>query len=76
MRVCRDVEILEDTHNELAVLSDVHVQVGEELTLSISSAAGESQLRVRVTKAEPHVANGAVLHRLRLIILNPTAPTE
>ena len=75
IRVCRDVSILKETPG-LSVLSDVHVPAGEELTLSISSGAGELQLRVRVNTTEPHVTNGAVRHRLGLTILNVTHPAD
>jgi hypothetical protein len=70
IRVCRDVGILSDANGSgVSALSDVPVPAGEELTLSLTSSAGELELRVTVNWSEPYVHNGPLRHRLHLTVL-------
>ena len=69
IRVYRDVAILSDANGGLSALSDVFLPVGEELTLSLTSSAGEQELRVVVNKNEPYPMMGSLCHRLHLTVL-------
>jgi hypothetical protein len=71
IRVCRDVAILSDANGSgLLAVSDMPLRAGEELTLSLTSSAGELELRVTVNRSEPYVENGPVRHRLHLTVLS------
>jgi hypothetical protein len=79
IRVCRDVAILSDANGSgLSAVSDVPVAAGEELTLSLTSSAGDLELRVTVNRSEPYVENGPLRHRLHLTVLgvSPAAGKE
>ena len=60
---------LRPSRDALSALSDVPVPAGEQLTLSLTSSAGELELRVTVNWSEPYVDNGPLRHRLHLTVL-------
>jgi hypothetical protein len=73
IRVWRDVSIAADTTSpELSVVSDEPGVVHEEMTLGLSGPEGRVDLRVRVLESQPHVVDGIVRHRLRLLMLGAT----
>ena len=68
--MCREVAILSDANGSgLSALSDVPLSAGEELTLTLTSSAGDMELRVTVNRSEPYVETGPLRHRLHLTVL-------
>lgn len=71
IRVWRDVSVAADgIGRELSVVSDEPGVLHEEMTLGLASPGGRVDLRVRVLESQPHVVDGIVRHRLRLLMLD------
>ena len=71
-RVMRDITVEEHSPGELVAVSAIPAAVDEELTLDVTSSAGTAGYRVKVIDSRPVVIDGAVRHRLRLQMLEPS----
>jgi hypothetical protein len=70
MRIWRDVSVdLGPSGSELTVVSDAPGVVDEELMLGLLGPEGQMDLRVRVLESNPHIVDGVVRHRLKLLNL-------
>jgi hypothetical protein len=70
MRIWRDVSVdLDSKGRELTVVSDAPGIVDEELMLGLLGPEGQMDLRVRVLESNPHIVDGVVRHRLKLLKL-------
>jgi hypothetical protein len=70
MRIWRDVSVdLDPNGSELTVVSDAPGIVDEELMLGLLGPEGQMDLRVRVLEGNPHIVDGVVRHRLKLLKL-------
>jgi hypothetical protein len=70
MRIWRDVSVdLDPSGSELTVVSDAPGVVDEELMLGLLGPEGQMDLRVRVLESNPHIVDGVVRHRLKLMKL-------
>jgi hypothetical protein len=70
MRIWRDVSVdLDSKGSELTVVSDAPGIVDEELMLGLLGPEGQMDLRVRVLESNPHIVDGVVRHRLKLLKL-------
>jgi hypothetical protein len=70
MRIWRDVSVdLDPNGRELTVVSDAPAVVDEELMLGLLGPEGQMDLRVRVLESNPHIVDGVVRHRLKLLKL-------
>lgn len=71
MRIWRDVALDADaTGSEVTVVSDVPGVVDEELTLGLLGPEGQLDLRVRVLDSNPHIVEGIVRHRVKLLLID------
>jgi hypothetical protein len=68
VRILRDVAIERMNHEELAVISQTPVVIGEEMSLELFSGSGCIALKVRVLDSRPVVIAGSVRHRLRVAV--------
>jgi hypothetical protein len=70
MRIWRDVSVdLDSKGSELTVVSDAPGIVDEELMLGLLGPEGQMDLRVRVLESNPHIVDGVVRHRIKLLKL-------
>jgi hypothetical protein len=69
MRVLRDVILHRSGPGELLAVSQTPGLVGEEMTLDIVGGGSSVALRVKVADSRPVVVDGAVRHRIRLLLL-------
>jgi hypothetical protein len=76
MRVLRDVVVDRVSRDELLVISQVPAIVGEEMTLDLVGAGTTLELRVSVIESRPVIIEGAVRHRVRLMVIQPGAEIE
>jgi hypothetical protein len=76
MRVLRDVVVDRVSRDELLVISQVPAIVGEEMTLDLVGAGTTLELRVSVIESRPVIIEGAVRHRVRLMVIQPGAEVE
>jgi hypothetical protein len=70
MRVLRDVVLHRTERDELHAVSQVPGMAGEEMTLDLMGAGATLGLRVRVIDSRPMMIEGAVRHRIRLVVVN------
>jgi hypothetical protein len=71
VQTLREVVVESGSPREIVVLSRLPGVVNEELTLHLSGAAAELDVRVRVSASRPQMVAGHVRHRIRLEVLEP-----
>jgi hypothetical protein len=74
MRVLRDVIVDRLGTEELLAVSQAPGIVGEEMSLDLLGAGHSLRLTVQVIESRPLVVDGAVRHRVRLALVNGSAP--
>jgi hypothetical protein len=72
MRVAREVMVEQHAPGEVVALSAAPAAVDEELALDVTSNAGTAGYRVKVVDSRPVMIDGALRHRLRLQMLDPS----
>jgi hypothetical protein len=73
VRVLREVVIERMNDEELLVISQTPVVIGEEMSLELFSGSGCMALKVRVLDSRPVVIAGSVRHRLRVMVTTVAA---
>lgn len=68
MRVLRDVVVDRTGRDELLAVSHVPAITGEDMSLDLVSAGRSLELKVRVVESRPVIVEGAVRHRIRLVV--------
>ena len=76
MRVLRDVVVDRIDREELLAISQVPAVAGEEMSLDLVGAGTAIELRVKVLESRPVIIDGAVRHRIRLVVLQPASALE
>jgi hypothetical protein len=67
VRISRDVVVeADEITNEISVLTDSPVAVGEQMTLALVNSAGGVDMPVTVLDSRPDIADGRLRHRLLL----------
>jgi hypothetical protein len=74
-RIARDVVLLQrgDPTDGITVLSDAPVIVGEQMTLTLVSAEGDTELKVIAVASRPHIVEGAMRHVIQLALAPTTS---
>jgi hypothetical protein len=68
MRVLRDVVVDRTGRDELLAVSHVPAITGEDMSLDLISAGRNLALKVKVVESRPVIVEGAVRHRIRLVV--------
>lgn len=68
MRVLRDVVVDRTGRDELLAVSNVPAIAGEDMSLDLISAGRNLALKVKVVDSRPVIVEGAVRHRIRLVV--------
>ena len=68
MRVLRDVVVDRTGRDELLAVSNVPAIAGEDMSLDLISAGRNLALKVKVLESRPVMVEGAVRHRIRLVV--------
>ena len=68
MRVLRDVVVDRTGRDELLAVSNVPAIAGEDMSLDLISASRNLALKVKVVESRPVIVEGAVRHRIRLVV--------
>ena len=68
MRVLRDVVVDRTGRDELLAVSNVPAITGEDMSLDLVSSGRHLALKVKVLESRPVMVEGAVRHRIRLVV--------
>lgn len=70
-RVLREVAIANGPTDELLAVSHAAGVIGEEMFLDVNGDGRSLEVRVRVIESRPVIVEGAVRHRIRLVLVDP-----
>ena len=76
VRVLREVAIANGPTDELLAVSHAPGVIGEEMFLDVNGDGRSLEVRVRVIGSRPVIIDGAVRHRIRLVLVQPLERME
>ncbi len=76
VRVLREVAIANGPTDELFAVSHAPGVIGEEMFLDVNGEGHSLEVRVRVVESRPVIVDGAVCHRIKLVLAQPLDESE